>query len=427
MKKLYLIFTSIIIAVASTLGALCLAGCSKTYDVTTVDGLYAMERDKSYRLAADLDLAGREWKPLRVNSFDGGGHTIKNLVMYDGSGFFTNAEVVANVTFESMNVMSSNHYFGFVVGEGKASNVHVKNCTATLTVSTGYTYIGAVVGRGRTVENCVVSDCILNCNLSGYASIGGISGESTSRVSNCTVDSVTIRGSGGARVGGIVGFFDGSNTAAISDCTVADSTIELVTGTTAYVGGIVGSSVQNVSERDSGVVERCAARGNHIAVTTGTAEADIGGIIGHSSSTLNDCLSKNNLLSLSSSSASGYIGGVIGYTQRNAEKCIGYDNTLIDVNSSGGRYCGFVARVNNAMAVHCATHDIAFEGATRRDDFAFESSDMAMYCYFDNIDVNEITDEQWLDGETVHARLALDPEIWTAKSGELPDLIKKEI
>ena len=89
---------------------------------------------KTVKLAANIDLAGVDWKPVGQTGatqfqgvFDGQGYTISNMTVNNpsqstnvSSGFFgwlenTSGVVVKNVKFDNANVTGS-HYVGVVAG-----------------------------------------------------------------------------------------------------------------------------------------------------------------------------------------------------------------------------------------------------------------------------------------------------------------------
>ena len=159
-------------------------------------------------LEGDVDLMGRAWTPIGTSSnngfygtFDGQGHTIKNLKLAAGSadgrygaGFFGNllgGAVIKNVTFEAP------------VSDLRANIVGV---------AAGYLYGSA------TFENVHV----VNANVMGFGKVGGILGMAadpgahTVTMTNCSVEGVV---GGCYNVGGLMGLALQGVKVALTDCT----------------------------------------------------------------------------------------------------------------------------------------------------------------------------------------------------------------
>ena len=167
-----------------------------------------------YKLTADITLT-ENWTPIGnattntqegrfIGTFDGNGHTIRNLT-YSAN---TN-------DFGLFRVIGSN---------GVVRNLKLENCSIS---GSGDTYGGIVGTNYGTIENCHVSG-----SITGGNDVGGIvgSGRSPGLIIACS-NSATINGTD--NVGGIEGASNGTNM--ISCCNTGT-----VTGTTSYVGGISG-------------------------------------------------------------------------------------------------------------------------------------------------------------------------------------------
>ena len=150
---------------------------------------------------------------------------------------------------------------------------------------------------------------------SGYA--GGIAGSITSSrtISNCNA-TMSITGSGGNYVGGIVGY---ATNATISQCSY-NGTIT-ATGTS-NVGGIAGVA---------GTISQSSYNGT----ITATGTNSVGGIAGASASVITNCTASGMI---NASGNCGSIGGIIGYISRgNVTNC----NSNMNINNSGtGDYIG---------------------------------------------------------------------------------------
>ena len=173
--------------------------------IATAEELFAFAKDvnengnsysgKTVALVADIDLNNQAWTPIgqtQVSSFqgtfDGQGHTIKNMtVNYTGTnsnyacGLFGWIElhngapiVIQNVKFDNANVTGIK-YTGVVAGYANgASGAEIKNCVVTnSTVTSNSKNAGGIIGymgkgvlTGNTVSGCTIS---AKCDVGGIA------------------------------------------------------------------------------------------------------------------------------------------------------------------------------------------------------------------------------------------------------------------
>ena len=143
-------------------------------------------RDVQVQLLADISLKGTDFVtiPTFGGSFDGGGHTIRDLNVTQSvapAGLFGVLQSTAVV--KNLNVQ------GAVAPEGDGKNA------------------GGIVGENYgTLENCAFTGTV-----EGKTNIGGVAGRSDGILRNCTAQgSVT----GENHTGGIVGYNDGT----VSSC-----------------------------------------------------------------------------------------------------------------------------------------------------------------------------------------------------------------
>lgn len=151
---------------------------TKTYYVYTADGLDAWaEKAKtdltvSCILMDDIDYNDKEWTAIGdpgnqyAGTFDGGGHTIRNIKINGNA--------------------QNNGLFGYIAGGGIVKNITVKNASMT-TSGTKYGIIAA--WNDGTIENCVVSSCDIT-GSSDY--VGCISYQNFGRISCCRVDDANV-------------------------------------------------------------------------------------------------------------------------------------------------------------------------------------------------------------------------------------------
>lgn len=181
---------------------------------------------KYFKVTADIDMSdykftpiGNDWQHVFAGTFDGNGHTIKNLLIdvpqYAGLfGHCDTVSVIKNLTFENADITSSStsgYYAAVCVGwsKGTIDNVQVKNSVVIGSAKAA----AAVVASGRIVTNCTVT----STNVAGEGGwVAGVAGELTAtgannsmrgKMENCHVVDCNIypadvaKGSGGGVIG----------------------------------------------------------------------------------------------------------------------------------------------------------------------------------------------------------------------------------
>lgn len=154
---------------------------------------------KTVKLAANIDLAGVEWKPIGQTGkttfqgvFDGQGYTISNMTVNNtdtsancSSGFFGWIEdhgvgiIIENTKFENAHV-EGNHNVGVVVGYiyGTIDGCEVSNSTIiahNANDDANGDKVGGIagfVGEDAFIDN----NKVVNCEINGNRDIGGIAG-----------------------------------------------------------------------------------------------------------------------------------------------------------------------------------------------------------------------------------------------------------
>lgn len=210
--------------------------------------------DTNITLTADIDMSGKagvaDYEPLYRYSgtFDGAGHTIKNLnwkfIMKNGGGNMPNAVDVGSYVLENTDPDGNNQAeagsfakatVSLLVLEldgGTVKNVTLKDSSLTIECSFNKNYqmfFGSVVGymNGGTVEKVTVSNVDMtipanvnyNQGFTGYAApvVGRVSG--TAVVTNCTVDAnSTVDTSANVmfNTGKLIGVLEADSTATIT-------------------------------------------------------------------------------------------------------------------------------------------------------------------------------------------------------------------
>ena len=266
---------------------------------------------KYWKQTADLDMAGAAFTPIGISTafsgtYDGNGHTIKNLTISSDAinvglfGTVGNNAVIKNVVLADTCAISASNKscrVGGIAGYINASGTNtIENCVNRATVTSSATpsfgsspsYAGGIVGVIASSKNNLVIGCknygAVKQTVEGVYYAGGIAGSilTNTVVANCenhgTVTALSGETWGGLGNGSTAGGIAASSAGYVSGC----SNDGAVTAGM-YVGGIVG---QNLS---GAVVESCYNAGL-VAGNSDVANCALGGIAGDSSSAiLNKC------------------------------------------------------------------------------------------------------------------------------------------
>ena len=223
---------------------------------------------KTVYLMENIDLGGKEWKPIKEFSgtFEGNGQVISNLKInqpeQDGVGLFAKLS-------------------GATINKLVISGVDIAGRSA----------VGAIAGSAYTgtITDCQVKGLI---SIKGNYQVGGIGGgQSYVKYSGCSVDGASgskiegvysASGLEGDAIGGIVGYNAEDGNRVLSDCSV--NNVE-VAGTR-KVGGVVGqlgagADVSGCSFTNGKVT--CNASADYASANTG--KLFIGGIVGEQTTT----------------------------------------------------------------------------------------------------------------------------------------------
>ncbi len=171
---------------------------TNTYTVYAAAGLDAWAADMrnnlnisaNCTLANDIDYGGRTWSgtaPGYTGFFDGGGHTISNMVIpTSNGGLITDLRgTVQNLVLDGVELQTDydNPRIGFIAG---------------------YNHSGTIAGC------TVLSSCKINTNSNFF--IGGIAGTNGGQITRCHAE-CSFEGSNSATIGSITGRNNGSITA----------------------------------------------------------------------------------------------------------------------------------------------------------------------------------------------------------------------
>jgi uncharacterized repeat protein (TIGR02543 family) len=213
------------------------------------------------KLASPTSNGGKGWQPIASfrGSFDGQGYETRDLFInrpgenYVGLfGFVDDGGHIENIGVVNVNVIGD-YSVGGLVGEdcGTVSNSY---STGSLT---GRQFVGGLVGYAR--NSSAVSNSYFTGTVTGDSNVGGLVGRNMDTVSN-SYSNGNVSGTGWA-VGGLAGVNNGN----VSDSYATGS----VTGNTVNncnVGGLVGANYETVS--------------NCYATSSVTGSSEVGGLVG---------------------------------------------------------------------------------------------------------------------------------------------------
>ena len=251
---------------------------------------------KTVELAADIDLAGKDWTPIGkanpswpfAGTFDGKGKTIKGLTIVIET---TSPAPVYAGLFRDIHCPEE---WNNPALDPKIDNIHFTDANIRVTTG-GNAFVGVLAGHlgSKPTANCTLTDVHIEVIGKGGLYVGGLSGMADSGlIENCIVERGTISAQGGHynQVGGIVGSHEGKGT--IRNC-VSAMNIETKEGIGAtaitFAGGIAGrvrgAWIQN--SQNLGEIKGLSQSANEIYTY-------IGGIVG-SIGTF-PSISENNLI-----------------------------------------------------------------------------------------------------------------------------------
>ncbi|MBQ2446234.1 MAG: heparinase II/III family protein, partial [Oscillospiraceae bacterium] len=181
------------------------------YEIYNVEQLCLLSRmvgegerfeNKTFKLMNDIDMGGRTFRPIGGGgdssastpfhgTFDGGGHIIKNLCIFEPSkqdvGFFgkLSGASIRNLGIESGIVFGSQRVAGL---SGTASNTTIENCYNKATVIASSMHAGGLVGQ--LSYRSTVRNSYNNARIKSYSQVSGgvvgyISSKSEVQIENC--------------------------------------------------------------------------------------------------------------------------------------------------------------------------------------------------------------------------------------------------
>lgn len=340
------------------------------YQISTISQLVNINKDlkASYKLVNDLDFSNYiAWLPIGYYSIDvaamlQGDESVPAAIAFQGD-FDGDGHTIKNFNFTSVNPMAGG-IFGFTSGDAKVHDVNLENFTTTSALCAGsiigwasgntelyninatncnnraVTYAGAVIGSSNgnvTIHDCHVKGgsatiglTLLNDQVNIYKNYGGaggiVGGGDCTSFKDCSVTDfrVKVNSYENDGFGGLAGCANEAKY--VTNCYAENITIEALTGSHGYIGGLIGftgseAGIEDASKRS--VVSNCYAK--NVKILASDETTCIGGLIGGGtyrsdeqpvpfSFLIKDCSVEN----IEITSGGKYIGAVLGYLTPNS-------------------------------------------------------------------------------------------------------------
>jgi hypothetical protein len=246
--------------------------------------LYNNQRDKHYRLMADIDLsvyAGGGFNLIWLfgGVFDGNHHTIANLTCRsegrDWVGLFGSVYdgCIKDLTLANPDIDIGTGY-GAGALAGSIWHATVSNCHVEGGRVSGSTLVGGLVG----MNSGTISECHAATRVTGGVEVGGLAGCNDTVLVACHASGIV---SGDYSVGGLVGTNDGRITGSFA---TGDVTGE------SHVGGLGGAIRGRLVTVDQCKVEDCHAAGSV------SGKQYVGGLAGGNDTVIVNCYSTGKVV-----------------------------------------------------------------------------------------------------------------------------------
>lgn len=283
----------------------------------------------SVEVTGDVDFDGTTWNPKSVSC-----QSYQKVLNAGGTDLNPRDYLAPIVTSAQMNATGTNKFKG---------NSHTLR---NFIIKSDSDSCGLLKTAGFSIENLTMA----NPTVAGTAHVGAITGQFTgAALAGCHVTTETGKSSSvtgtGAYVGGLVGMVNSGN-ATMTDC----SSMATVSGTT-YTGGIAGyskgSSISKcyVYQAEGGTT----ITGSNGAGGVGDYVGGIVGILDQGGTTISECGS-----AASAVSGHTYVGGIVGYFRGSTvSSCHVYPagDTTTTVIGSAQKVGGLVGAVDSSMSV----------------------------------------------------------------------------
>ena len=159
------------------------------YLIETLEQLNAVRNNLNshFKLTADIDLAGVNWQPIGASTsnafggtFDGNGHTIKNLTInssqaYVGLFGVIKGAKISDLIIESPNVMNTSNSTGALAGWDVGGSIITSVGTENGVIN-GQSYTGGLIGGIGTNGYSKISQAYSTNQVIGTSYTGGLVG-----------------------------------------------------------------------------------------------------------------------------------------------------------------------------------------------------------------------------------------------------------
>lgn len=295
---------------------------SEPYTITTADQLAGLAQlvnggnnfeGKTITLGSDIDLSGKEWTP--IGNFD-----------HPFSG-----------TFDGSNKIISNLYIKEEDGVkglfGAADKATIQNVILNSAYIEGKSNLGSILGRvtnggSVSIKSCNIKAIQVKCNdIDAFSStmIGGIAGQFSGMIENCSIDNESLINNPGTETGGIVG--------RLNNGTISNSINNAVIKSKSYAGGVAGLN--------KGEIKECINYGS-----IETSSGSTGGIVGENST---DAVIEQGVNNGKINATQNDAGGIAGITKGTIKNCINYAD--VETKWYGGSTGGIVGKCRDDATI----------------------------------------------------------------------------
>ena len=333
-------------------------------------------------LEGDIDVAISSWVPIGTDirpgmpaidftgTFDGNGHTIKNIHIVDrtynptpAGDYRSSADVGLFARLDSGGTVKNLKVTGSVSSGERGINVGgivgannggiVTNCTFSGSVSGGSAMnVGGIVGQNSSS----VTDCTFSGSLSGNGNVGGIVGQNSGSVTDCA-NSGSFNISGSGNFGGVVGNNSGSVTGCSNSGRISVPMTTPPSSASGNLGGVVGQN----SGADARITS-CYNIGDLCNdFPSGSFDGNLGGVVGNNSdnSSVTNSYNTGTIGVSNVPLVSGTVGGVVGSNSGNSSvtNCYNSGNFGSFINSTVGGVIGSNTDTSNVTNCYFLQQD----------------------------------------------------------------------
>ena len=401
---------------------------SAEFSISTAEELAGLARlvnggngfkNKTVKLAADIELAGKEWTPIGTAScafegiFDGQEKVISGMKInisadkgYGGYGLFAVASnaTITNVKQQNVDVFVSagnDHYkyTGSLVGHAKTCTI--TNCSAAGKVYSTVRGVGGLIGcsfNANKLEKLSFGDSNTSASRSTVRGIdgvandlgyGGIAGYFCygGGMKDCSVVNADI-GNGEALVGGLVGWANTENAMPVFDsCTVTNCNIK---GGGYCTGGIVSTFVSGAKVINSSVTDTKITGQNPAALIGVYDDPDYSGnIVADGTNTVTNVTDEENNVIAAVSGCVVSVNGNYYFTLADAIAAANDGDTIVLGKGTFSTYNGVspkksltftgAGKDKTKWIVGAEVPDPSKEGSEYNGDYSFDGCDTVTF------------------------------------------------